>query len=88
MCKARHRALPGDPGFQLPVKGRWEVKDGGSRKEEVQVSKALGTQKREPENSGSWRGLETSWRRWDLKDEKGWGGKEGTCDDKDSGWGG
>lgn len=54
-------------------------------KEEVQIIKALGIQKRESVNSGNWRGLETSWRKWDLKDEKGQKGKEGTSDNEDSG---
>lgn len=44
--------------------------------EEVQVTKALGTQKKEPANLGTWRGLEIPGRRRDVKDEKGWGGTE------------
>lgn len=42
----------------------------------MQVTKALGTQKKEPANLGTWRGLEISGRRRDVKDEKGWGGTE------------
>lgn len=47
--------LPKNPGFQsAPSK---EVK------EEVLVTKVLGTQKKEPANLGTWRDLEISWRR-------------------------